>query len=1192
MEQISPHGIPSAAGAIPELFRGSNGMSHARFFPVRGVLFLVLSGVLPVALLAQASRGPTIIRRDLHHDVSPPLIDMIRNAHLVAHGKLEAEPRRSIPLPPGLRPLDEDPVRQMTTTGFSPQVGLNFEGIGDGQYGFTVEYIPPDTNGAVGATQYVQWVNTYFAIFDKTMGSLLAGPTPGNTLWLGFGGGCETDNDGDPIVLYDKLAARWVMGQFSVSTPPYLQCVAVSVNSDATGSWYRYSFEYDDFDDYPKMGVWPDAYYETFNMFENNTFMGSDACAYNRTAMLTGQAATQVCFQQEPFVGGLLPSDVDGVTLPPAGSPDYMLNYGDNSLNLYQFHVDFNQPSNSTFTGPTVIDVAPFTPLCNGGAECVPQPLTTNTLDSLADRLMYRLAYRNFGNHESLVVNHSVAVSGGGGVRWYEVQSPGTTPVVAQQGTYAPDSNYRWMGSIAMDKIGDIALGYSVSSGGVYPSIAFAGRLPTDPPGALEAETTVIVGSGSQTPNVNRWGDYSSMSVDPSDDCTFWYTQQYQLTTGAYNWNTRIVSFEFPGCATGSYIGFYPANLSFGIQNVGTTSPAQQIVLNNQQSVGLTITSIAVTGDYLQNNNCGTSLAPNAECAINLSFRPSAAGTRTGTLTVTDNGPGSPRVASLTGLGTEPAPPCVTNTLSNGGFESGTLDCWTAGGVLLPVTSALQAHSGSFSAQLGATGLPEPNGDSWLYQVVTVPSGADGPTLSFWYWPSTSTTLQYDWQEAQIRDSNGNQLAQVFKVASDAQAWTQVTFDLTPYSGQTIQLYFNVHENGYGDPTYMYLDDVTVTGLSSGLRFFPITPCRVVDTRNAAGTFGGPALTGGTERDFPLPQGSCNLPTTAAAYALNVTVVPQGRLNYLTIWPNGASRPVVSTLNSYDGRTKANAAIVPAGAGQAVSVYATDATELILDVSGYFASGNGTALAFFPLPPCRVADTRDPSGQLGGPLLQNGQQRNFPLLQATACNIPSTAQAYSLNFTALPKNGQPLGYLTVWPTGQAQPQVSTLNAPTGTITANAAIVPAGTSGAIQTYAYGNGTDLLIDINGYFAPANSAPNPMSLYNLAPCRVLDTRNPAQGHQFQGELTVDVVNGPCAVPASATAYVLNATVVPPGALGYLTLWPDGQQQPTVSTLNAADGAVTSNLAITPTINGSIDAFAFDPTNLLLDIAAYFAP
>ena len=1164
-------------------------MSSARSFRVRGILALIIIGVLPGALLGQAGRGPTLVRRDLHHDVSPPLIDMIRNAHPVAHGKLEAEPRRSIPLPPGLRPLQEDPVRQLTTTGFSPQVGLNFEGIGDGQYGFTVEYAPPDTNGAVGPTQYVQWVNTYFAIFDKTIGSLLAGPTPGNTLWLGFGGGCEADNNGDPVVLYDKLANRWVMSQLSVSTLPYLQCVAVSVNSDATGSWYRYSFQYNYFDDYPKMGVWPDAYYETFNMFNSGgTFIGADACAYNRTAMLTGQGATQVCFQQESSVGGLLPSDVDGTTPPPAGSPNYMLNYGADSLNLYKFHVDFNDPSNSTFSGPTVISVAAFTPLCNGGHECVPQPLTTNTLDSLADRLMYRLAYRKFADHESLVVNHSVAVSGGGGVRWYEIQAPGGTPVVAQQGTYAPDSNYRWMGSIAMDQIGDIALGYSVSSGAVYPSIAFAGRVPSDPAGALEAETSVMIGSGSQTPNLYRWGDYSSMTVDPTDDCTFWYTQQYQLTTGAFNWNTRIVNFEFAGCASGSYIGFYPANLNFGVQNVGTTSASQQIVLSNEQSVNLTISSISVTGDYLETNNCGASLAPNTSCNINVSFQPTATGTRTGTLTVVDNGPGSPRVANLTGLGTEPAT-CVADTLSNGGFESGTLDCWTAGGVLLPVVSTLQAHSGSFSAQLGATGLPEPNGDSWLYQAVTVPAGSEGPTLSFWYWPSTSTTIQYDWQEAQIRDTNGNELAQVFKVASNAQTWTQVNFDLTPYAGQTIQLYFNVHEAGNGNPTYMYLDDVAITA-SSGLQFIPVAPCRVVDTRNGPGMFGGPALAGGTQRDFPLPQGSCGLPATAAAYALNVTVVPDGSLNYLTIWATGGSQPVVSTLNSYDGRIKANAAIVPAGVGEAVSVYATNTTEVILDVTGYFAAPDGSTLAFFPLPPCRVVDTRKPAGPLGGPALQNGQQRDFPILQASTCNIPSAAQAYSLNFTVLPANGRPLGYLTVWPAGQLQPLVSTLNAPTGTITANAAIVPAGTGGDVLTYAYGNDTGLLIDISGYFAPSNSAPNPMSLYNLAPCRVLDTRS-SQG-AFQGQLTVDVLNGSCAVPSIATSYVLNATVVPPGALGYLTLWPAGQGQPQVSTLNAADGAVTSNMAITPTSNGSIDAYAFNPTNLILDIAACFAP
>src|SRR5271165_1767972 len=492
-------------------------------------LLLLPGFILPVATSGQVQRGPSVIRRDLHHDISPPLWEMIRNTQPGEHEELEAEPIRSIPLPPGLRPLLEDPVRQYGSTGFSPQLGLNFEGLGDGEYNFWVEYAPPDTNGAVGATQYVQWVNTYFAVFDKHTGALLAGPAPANALWSGFGGGCQDNNDGDPIVLYDKLANRWIMSQFSVSTTPYLQCIAISTTSDATGTWYRYSFQYNYFDDYPKMGVWPDAYYETFNMFNMSNggqFVGSDACAYNRAAMLNGQAATQICFQQGPTVGGLLPADVDGTTAPPTGAPNYMLTYGTNALELYKFHVDFVTPSNSTFTGPVTIPVATFTPLCNGAPGCVPQPGTTTQLDSLADRLMYRLAYRRFTDHESLVVNHSVAVSNGGGVRWYEIQSPGSSPVVAQQGTWAPDSNYRWMGSIAMDRIGDIALGYSIASSAVYPSIAFTGRVPSDPAGALEAEAAIVTGSGSQTGILTRWGDYSAMTIDPADDCTFWYTQE------------------------------------------------------------------------------------------------------------------------------------------------------------------------------------------------------------------------------------------------------------------------------------------------------------------------------------------------------------------------------------------------------------------------------------------------------------------------------------------------------------------------------------------------------------------------------------------------------------------------------------------------------------------------------------------
>ena len=377
----------------------------------------------------------------------------------------------------------------------------------------------------------------------------------------------------------------------------------------------------------------------------------------------------------------------------------------------------------------------------------------------------------------------------------------------------------------------------------------------------------------------------------------------------------------------------------------------------------------------------------------------------------------------------------------------------------------------------------------------------------------------------------------------------------------------------------------------TALRFVPVTPCRVVDTRGPNGPFGGPSLQGQATRDFAIPSGPCSgIPSNAAAYSLNVTAVPHGQLGYLTTFPTGTDVPLVSTLNSYDGRVKANAAIVPAGDSSSISVYATNTTDLILDIDGYFVPSNGTALAFFPLQPCRVVDTRGDTGPLGGPYLQNQQTRDFPVLAATGCNIPSTAAAYSMNFTALPHGHTSLGYLTVWPNGQNMPYVSTLNAPTGAVTANAAIVPAGQNGDINVYPYGNDTDLLIDINGYFAPANSGPNPLSLYNVVPCRVLDTRQSTE--LFIEELTVGVVSSPCQIAGTSKAYVLNATVVPPWRLGYLTLWPDGQTQPVVSTLNAYDGAVTSNLAIVPSSNGSIDAYAYDQTQLLLDISSYFAP
>ncbi len=367
--------------------------------------------------------------------------------------------------------------------------------------------------------------------------------------------------------------------------------------------------------------------------------------------------------------------------------------------------------------------------------------------------------------------------------------------------------------------------------------------------------------------------------------------------------------------------------------------------------------------------------------------------------------------------------------------------------------------------------------------------------------------------------------------------------------------------------------------------FVAVTPCRLVDTRSTHNP-----IQGGTSQNFVVTQlGNCGIPASAASYSLNVTVIPHGRLNYLTVWSNGEVQPFASTMNSSDGRTKANAAIVPAG-NNAVSVYASDTTDLILDVDGYFTFPGAQADQFYPLTPCRIVDTRGADGALGGPFLSGGRERDFPLLQSSCIPQGADIKAYSFNVTVKPHpDGQRLNFLKIWPQGDSQPGVSTLNNPTATIVANAAVVPAGSNGGVAVFP-SDDTDLLIDINGYFAAPGTGG--LSLYPVPICRVLDTRGVGNGNPFTGELTVNVADSACEPPNGARAYVFNATVVPVQQLGFLTLWANGQPQPVVSTLNAPDGAITSNMAIVPTTNGSIDAYASNPTQLILDISSYFAP
>ena len=706
-----------------------------------------------------------------------------------------------------------DPVVQSNVgAAAAPSIASNFEGVGNGFVGpqgtFAVNSAPPDTNAAVGPTQIVQIVNSGFAVFNKT-GGVVYGPVQTNTLWSGFGGGCQSNNDGDATVAYDRAADRWIISQFSVSTTPYLQCVAVSTTGDATGSYYRYSFQYADFPDYPKLGVWPDAYYTTFNMFKNGTtFSGPRVCAYDRAKMLQGQPATQECFQLGTAYGGLLPSDLDSSTAPPAGSPNYILGFGTNTLQLWKFHADWTTPANATLTGPTNIPVAAFSPACSGGT-CIPQQGTTNKLDSLADRLMYRLAYRNFGDHESLVVDHSVVAGSSVGVRWYELRSPDATPTVYQQGTYAPDGAYRWMGSAAMDGNGDIALGYSRSSSTTSPSISYTARLASDPLGQMtQGEGTLVSGGGSQTGTLTRWGDYSSLSIDPSDDCTFWYTNEYLTSSGTFNWHTRIGSFKLTGCgaatpASDFSIAASPSSVTAAQGASGTSTVSTAVTSGSAQTVALTASGQpAGTTVSFSPASVTTGSSSTMTIAVGAATVPG-----TYTITVTGTGASATHSATVSLTVTAVAPPPSTGGVVNGDFETGNVSGWTTGGIVAPV-AVTGGHGGAYAARLGSSTAF--NGDSTLTQSIVIPAG--NSRLTFWYQPHCPDTVTYDQIQVQLRNSAGTTLATPLNVCSNSGAWTQVTYDTSAYAGQTVVLRLNVHDDGYAsDPTYALYDDIAIS---------------------------------------------------------------------------------------------------------------------------------------------------------------------------------------------------------------------------------------------------------------------------------------------------------------------------------------------------------------------------------------------
>lgn len=499
-----------------------------------------------------------------------------RNAEIIrkADPNMKTAPDAAIAKVPGSKSITPR-VMSTPTVSFESISLTDTTALGQG-------FLPPDTVGEIGPNHFVQMVNSSFRIYNRA-GTPQIPLTSIGALFSTIPGPCANSDDGDPIVIYDQFADRWILSEFcTVANPNNHQLIAVSQTSDPTGSYYLYDFMMPNnkFNDYPKFGVWSDGYYMSDNQFNQagTQFLGAGFFAFDRTKMLAGDpSASFIYFDKAEGCpaacqfGGMLPADIDGFTPPPAGAPAPFIQFdadefgATDSLRIFDFHADFTTPANSTLIerAGSPLAVAAFDPreIPAGSRNNIPQPPPGVALDVISDRLMNRLAYRNYGTHESLALNHSVNVavnpSFRAGVRYYEIRktSPAAAYTIQEQGTMsgAPgDTAHRWMGSAAMNAAGSLAVGYSVSSSSVHPSIRYAGRLAGDPAGSLaQGEAVLVAGTSSQTHSSGRWGDYSDLTVDPLDDCTFWYTQEY--VAGATppdntRWHTRVGAFQFGPC--------------------------------------------------------------------------------------------------------------------------------------------------------------------------------------------------------------------------------------------------------------------------------------------------------------------------------------------------------------------------------------------------------------------------------------------------------------------------------------------------------------------------------------------------------------------------------------------------------------------------------------------------------------------
>lgn len=600
-----------------------------RFVIGAGVILLGASSVVSAQTSGNGKAVP-VVREAVATDFLPAL-HTVRPVPPPLAGVREL-PRKVLPGRIGSIAPDgvvETLVQEGAPAGVSGVVEVGFDGVSN-----VNSVLPPDPTGAIGPNHYVQAVNLSFAIYERN-GTRVYGPANTNTIWQNFGGPCQSTNNGDPIVLYDRAAGRFLISQFALPnypSGPFYECIAVSVSSDPTGSWYRYAFLISNtkMNDYPKLAVWPDGYYMSVNQFNQNSLAwgGAGVAVFERARMVDPSLGVprMIYFDLHSTnanLGGMLPSDWDGPAAPPPGAPNVFAEIDDNAWGysgdqiwLWQFWTTWGDNPTATFTEHTTLPTAAFdSNMCGYARACIAQQGTTSRLDAIADRLMFRLAYRNFGTHQSLVLNHTVDTNGAdrAGIRWYELRNPSDDSgwVIHQQNTHAPaDGQHRWMGSIAMNDNGDIALAYSVSGSATSPSLRFTSRRAADPLGQMtQPETSIVAGSGYQTHSAARWGDYAQLSADPVDGAAFWFTGEYTNSVSSAAWRTRIAKLELtdvpPPAPSYSHAGDLDATATKLKNGWRASVTATVHDMNHQPLSGATISAVW-SGSYAGGASCLT----------------------------------------------------------------------------------------------------------------------------------------------------------------------------------------------------------------------------------------------------------------------------------------------------------------------------------------------------------------------------------------------------------------------------------------------------------------------------------------------------------------------------------------------------------------------------------------------------------